>query len=61
MKAVTEDRKLERLPREQVLRNTNNERKFDAGNRRAGLIPKAARVFRTLKLEMARTPDGTVL
>jgi hypothetical protein len=57
----TEDRDRERLPREQVLRNGNNERKYDASNRRAGLMPKAEQVFRKLRCEMGRNPGSTAL
>jgi hypothetical protein len=56
-----EDSDRERLPREQVLRNTNNERKYEAANRRAGLMPKAKQVFRKLRSEMGRNPGSTAL
>ena len=51
----------ERLPRKQALRNTNNERHYDAANRRVGLMPKAEQVFRRLRSEMGRNPGSTAL
>jgi len=61
VKAVTEDREGERVSREQAFRNENNDRRYDAGNRRAGLMPKAEMVFRKLKSEMGRNPGSTAL
>ena len=61
MKAVTAEREGERISRGQAFRNENNERWYEAGNRRAGLIPKAEMVFRKLKSEMGRNPGSTAL
>ena len=61
MRAVTEDRVGEQVSREQARRNANNDRRYQAGNRRAGLIPKADTVFRKLRSEKRRNPGSTAL
>jgi hypothetical protein len=61
VKAVTEDREGERISRGQAFRNENNERRYEAGNRRAGLMRKAETVFRKLRFEKGRDPGSTLL
>ena len=60
-KPRTEERDGERISREQARRNGNNERHYDAANRRTGLMFKAERVFRRLRSELGRNPGSTAL
>ena len=59
--AKTETEKGRRVSPEQALHHANKERKNEAGDRRAGLMPKAERVFRTLRAEKGRNPGSTAL
>jgi hypothetical protein len=58
---LTEDRGDENVSREAAFRDENNDRKYQAGNRRAGLMGKAETVFRKLKTELGRNPGSTAL
>ncbi len=54
VKGEAEDREGERVSRQQACRNANNDRRYDAGNRCAGLMRKAEMVFRKLRSEKGR-------
>jgi len=58
---ITEDRQPECVSQAMAFRNANNERMFDAGNRRAGLMRKAETVFRNLKSKMGRNPGSKAI
>jgi hypothetical protein len=56
-----EPRESEQVSSARALRNANNERGYDAANRRAGLMRKAEMVFRKLRTEKGRNPGSTAL
>ena len=58
---ITEDRQPERISHAMAFRHANDERKYEAGNRRTGLMRKAETVFRNLKSKMGRNPGSKVL
>ncbi|MEI8376228.1 MAG: hypothetical protein WCJ35_25690 [Planctomycetota bacterium] len=58
---ITEDRDPERVSHAMAFRHANNERMFDASNRRVGLMRKAETVFRNLKSKMGRNPGSKAI